>query len=82
MRPSTWSLVRIDQTFLGLSGGLAPVNLPLFQGMRFGALRLGLSFCMVHLLGYGEDQHAARRGSAVVPLAQRQVANKIERRNS
>ena len=31
-RPSIWSFVRLDQTCLGLSGGLAPVSLPLFQG--------------------------------------------------
>ena len=30
-RPSIWSFVRIDQTSLGRSGGLAPVSLPLFQ---------------------------------------------------
>ena len=27
-------LVRIDQTCFGLSGGLGPINLPLFQAMR------------------------------------------------
>ena len=30
-RPSTWSLVRIDQTFLIRSGGFDPIILPLFQ---------------------------------------------------
>jgi hypothetical protein len=29
-----WSL--IDHTCLGQSGGLAPISLPLFQGIRFG----------------------------------------------
>jgi hypothetical protein len=33
-RPSTWRLVRIDETFLGRSGGFDPINLPLFQGTR------------------------------------------------
>jgi hypothetical protein len=36
-RPSIWSFVRIDQTCLGRSGGLAPVSFPLFHGTRFGA---------------------------------------------
>jgi hypothetical protein len=31
--------VRVDQTCFGLSGGLAPMSLPLFQGMERGALR-------------------------------------------
>src|SRR3984893_17212553 len=34
MRPSIWSLVRIDQTCFGRSGGFAPVGLPLFHGTR------------------------------------------------
>ncbi len=34
LRSAIWSLVRIDQTCFGRSGGLAPVTLPLFQGMR------------------------------------------------
>jgi hypothetical protein len=29
-------LVRIDQACFGRSGGLAPVSLPLFQGIRLG----------------------------------------------
>ena len=37
IRPSMWSLVRIDQTCLGQSGGLAPMSFPLFQDVRFGA---------------------------------------------
>jgi hypothetical protein len=32
--PSICSLVRIDQTWLGRSGGFAPTSLPLFQGVR------------------------------------------------
>src|SRR6516162_9666963 len=32
VRPSICSLLRIDRTCLGRSGGLAPVSLPLFQG--------------------------------------------------
>ena len=37
VRPSICSLLRIDQTFLGRSGGFAPVSLPLFHGSRRGA---------------------------------------------
>jgi hypothetical protein len=37
IRPAICSLVRIDQTRLGRRGGLAPINLPLFQGSRRGA---------------------------------------------
>jgi hypothetical protein len=37
-RPSIWSVVQIDQTCLGRSGGFAPVSLPLFQGNRLEAL--------------------------------------------
>ena len=33
-----WSLVRIDHTCFGRSGGLAPISLPLFQAMRLGAV--------------------------------------------
>jgi len=33
-RPSIWSVVQVDQTCLGRSGGFAPVSLPLFQGNR------------------------------------------------
>jgi hypothetical protein len=32
LRPSICSLVRIDQTWLGRKGGLAPTSLPLFHG--------------------------------------------------
>ncbi len=32
---SIWSFVRIAQTCFGLSGGFAPVSLPLFQGIPF-----------------------------------------------
>src|ERR1700737_4133538 len=38
IRPATCNFVRIVQTCLGRSGGLAPVNLPLFQGTRLGGL--------------------------------------------
>src|SRR5689334_5519231 len=52
-RPSIWSFVRIDQTCFGRNGGFAPVNLPLFQGTRFGGVGVTItSSCMVILLGY------------------------------
>jgi hypothetical protein len=35
LRSATWSLVRIDQTCFGRSGGLAPISLPLFQAPRY-----------------------------------------------
>src|SRR6516164_6199780 len=37
VRPSICSLLRIDQTCLGRSGGFAPVSLPLLHGSRRGA---------------------------------------------
>jgi hypothetical protein len=37
LRSAIWRLVRIDHTCFGRSGGLAPVTLPLFQGMRLEA---------------------------------------------
>ncbi|OKO69792.1 hypothetical protein AC629_40970 [Bradyrhizobium sp. NAS80.1] len=42
VRLSIRSRVRIDQTWFGRSGGLAPISLPLFQGVR-QALVEGLS---------------------------------------
>src|ERR1700693_3620306 len=68
VRPAICSLVRIDQTCFGRSGGLAPTNLPLFQGTRFGAAGVGLSLsCMVILLVCENDQHGlnARAPSGV-----------------
>src|ERR1700693_5448324 len=68
VRPAICSLVRIDQTCFGRSGGLAPTNLPLFQGTRFGAAGVGLSLsCMVILLVCENDQHGlnARTPSGV-----------------
>jgi hypothetical protein len=56
LRSAIWSLVRIDQTCLGRSGGLAPISLPLFQAARFGAALVSLS-CMVILLACENDQH-------------------------
>ena len=53
LRPSIWSLVRIDQTCFGRSGGFAPVSLPLFQGTRlWGVGVVFTSSCLVTLLGY------------------------------
>lgn len=34
-RPSASNRVLIDQTCFGRSGGLAPISLPLFQGVRY-----------------------------------------------
>jgi hypothetical protein len=45
MRPSIWSLVRIDQTCLGRSGGFAPVSFPLFHGTgRTASIRFCMSY--------------------------------------
>src|SRR5216684_8928358 len=59
LRSATWSLVRIDQTCFGRSGGLAPTSLPLFQGPRLSeaATEASLS-CMVILLVGENGQHA------------------------
>src|SRR5258708_31318663 len=64
LRSATWSLVRIDQTCFGRSGGLAPTSLPLFQG-RLDAITAWVSLsCMVILLVSENDQHGL---SASVP---------------
>jgi hypothetical protein len=42
------SLVRIDQTCFGRSGGLAPTSLPLCQGTRFDAAGAGFSLSCSH----------------------------------
>jgi hypothetical protein len=61
---SIWSKVRMAQTCLGLSGGLAPISLPLFHGTRLVA---GTAKCsvsrMIALLCYEgeEDALLARR---------------------
>jgi len=53
VRPSTCSLVRIDQTCFGRSGGFAPVSLPLFQDRRLDVIGTAFSVsCMVILLSY------------------------------
>ena len=54
------NMVRIDQTWLGFSGGLASTSLPLFHGLRpegFSAVDTCLSF-MVSLLASETNQHA------------------------
>src|SRR5262249_12436525 len=62
IRPSIWSLVRIDQTCLAESGGLAPMSFPLFQGVRISAGGLESSWiCMVVLLPNVESDHGARQ---------------------
>ena len=61
VRPAICILVRIDHTWLGRSGGFAPINLPLFQGGRragFPVVFCSLSF-IVDLLVEEADQHAA-----------------------
>src|SRR5262249_14729523 len=37
-----WSLVRIDHTCLGRSGGLVPISFPLFQGYALRRRRDGI----------------------------------------
>src|SRR5579864_6416633 len=58
LRSAICSLVRIDQTCFGRSGGLAPISLPLFQAGRLGAAGAEVSSsCMVLLLVSENDQH-------------------------
>src|SRR4029077_11063574 len=62
--PSTSNRVLIDQTCFGRRGGLAPISLPLFQGMRWlPGTRFSLSG-MVVLLRYKDDEHAPRMQAA------------------
>jgi hypothetical protein len=51
-RPSNSNRVLIDQTCFGRSGGLAPISLPLFQGVRLVAGEQFSSSGMVVLLCY------------------------------
>jgi hypothetical protein len=52
LRPSIISRVLIAQTCFGRSGGLAPMSLPLFQGVRLVAANSYASLSgMVVLLG-------------------------------
>jgi hypothetical protein len=83
-----WSFVRIDQTCLGRSGGLAPTSLPLFQGPRLSEGATGASLsCMVILLVSENDQHGLgasvpghRLASAIraIPVA---ASHEARRRN-
>ena len=50
VRLSIRSRVRIDQTWFGRSGGLAPISLPLFQGVRRALVERLSSSGMVVLL--------------------------------
>src|SRR5215471_17376772 len=59
IRPSIWSLVRIDQTCLGQSVGLAPMSFPLFQGVRVGAG--GLESAWSCSFADVEDDHGVRQ---------------------
>src|ERR1700730_18425464 len=62
VRPAICSLVRIDQTCFGRRGGLAPINLPLFQGSRREAWGLAsVGSCIVVLLCYRGPCGCARR---------------------
>src|SRR5260370_42577150 len=57
-RPSNSRRVLIDQTCVGRKGGLAPISLPLFQGVRLlGGEQFSLSD-MIVLLCYEDDEHA------------------------
>src|SRR5579863_10042057 len=58
IRPSASNRVLIDQTCFGRSGGLAPIILPLFQGMRFlGSGPFAMSD-MIVLLCYEDGENA------------------------
>src|SRR5713226_1905636 len=60
VRPPTWSLVRIDQTCFGRSGGFAPISLPLFQGLCSDTVGVEISWwCMVCSSIDEGHQHAA-----------------------
>jgi hypothetical protein len=63
-RPSTSNRVLIDQTCFGRRGGLAPISLPLFQGVRWLAGERFPSSGMVVLLRYKDDEHAPRMQAA------------------
>src|SRR5712675_498211 len=73
LRSAIWSLVRIDQTCLGRSGGLAPISLPLFQAARFGAVSVSLT-CMVILLACENDQHGLNSTQALRVANRRPVS--------
>jgi hypothetical protein len=66
LRSAIWSFVRIDQTYFGRSGGLAPTSLPLFQGPRLSerATEASLS-CMVILLVAENGQHGSTQAFRV-----------------
>src|SRR5262245_48384104 len=62
VRPWIISRVLIAHTCFGRNGGLAPVSLPLFQGVRVRAVKRQLSLSvMILLLGYGAEEHAFPR---------------------
>src|SRR5262245_56194827 len=59
VRPWIISRVLIAHTCFGRNGGLAPVGLPLLQGVRVRAVKRQLSLSvMLLLLGYGAEEHA------------------------
>ena len=59
VRPWIISRVLIAHTCFGRNGGLAPVSLPLFQGVRVRAVKRQLSLSvMILLLGYWAEEHA------------------------
>src|SRR5262245_28223862 len=59
VRPWIISRVLIAHTCFGRNGGLAPVSLPLFHGVRVRAVKRQLSLsAMILLLGYGAEEHA------------------------
>src|SRR6516165_4397248 len=63
IRFSIWSLVRMDQTCLAKSGGFGPINVPLFQAVRFGGI--DFSFSMAVLISL-QDAHDAPGGPAAL----------------
>jgi hypothetical protein len=58
IRASNSNRVLIDQTYFGRSGDLAPISLPLFQGVRLlDGDQFSLSD-MIVLLSYEDEEHA------------------------
>jgi hypothetical protein len=58
IRLSIRSRVRIDQTWFGRSGGLAPINLPSFQGVRWAMVAMLSSSGVFVLLVSKDGEHA------------------------
>src|ERR1700731_1890946 len=67
VRPSSCNLVRTDQTCFGRSGGLAPINLPLFQAMRWGGTGESLAWSCSSVTEGDHDGPGVERACAAVP---------------